>query len=228
MTPSKTFKVAIIDFQMGNMFSVQHACTNVGVRPTITSEPKEIMEADGAILPGVGAFGEAMDNLRRLDLIGVIKDFIASGKPFMGVCLGLQLLLSESEEFGMNEGLGIVKGSVVRFPSHYSQGRKLKVPQIGWNRINSPADCNSWAGTPLQDLKTGSFMYFVHSYYALPDSRDAFLTTTVYGDVEYCSSLLVDNVFAVQFHPEKSAHDGIAVYSSWAEISREAKEKQNG
>jgi len=223
---SNTFKVAIIDYQMGNMFSVQHACDQACLSSFITSDREEIQRADGAILPGVGAFGEAMQNLKRLDLIDVIKEFISSGKPFMGVCLGLQLLFTESEEFGKSRGLDIVRGSVIKFPSIDYNGKKLKVPQIGWNRIHRPKGCDDdlWEGSPLQEVMSGAYMYFVHSYYAVPNSLSAVLSTTNYGNVDYCSSLLIDNVFATQFHPEKSALEGIAVYKKWADISQRVKE----
>lgn len=215
---------------MGNMFSVQHACASVGLSSHITSQPDEILKADAAILPGVGAFAEAMDNLKWLDLVGCIMDFIASGKPFMGVCLGMQLLFTESEEFGMHEGLGIVDGSVLRFPSLDRKERKLKVPQIGWNRIRIPTHCiaRKWDGTPLDGLEDGAYMYFVHSYYAFPQSSSVVLSTTEYGGVEYCSSLKMGNLFATQFHPEKSARHGIAIYRKWAEISQAAKENRYG
>lgn len=223
---SKSFSVAIIDYQMGNMFSVQHACTNAGLSSFITADPGEIRRADGAILPGVGAFGEAMQNLRRLDLIDVIKDFISSGKAFMGVCLGLQLLFTESEEFGKSGGLGIVQGSVLRFPGIDSAGKKRKVPYIGWNAIHRPKDRNGdpWKGSPLQDVTDGAYMYFVHSYYVVPSSPSVVLSVTDYGEIEYCSSLLVGNVFATQFHPEKSAREGIMIYKEWADIAQASKE----
>ena len=223
---SNKFKVAIIDYQMGNMFSVQHACANAGLSSFITSDPGEIQRADGAILPGVGAFGEAMQNLKRLDLIDVIKDFIYSGKAFMGVCLGLQLLLTESEEFGRSGGLGIVQGSVLKFPDTDLHGKKLKVPQIGWNRIHRPKDFDeeSWKGSPLWAVTSGTYMYFIHSYYAAPVSPAVVLSTTDYGDIEYCSSLLIGNVFATQFHPEKSDREGLTIYKEWADIAQAAKE----
>jgi glutamine amidotransferase len=226
MKESGTFRVAIIDYQMGNMFSVQHACGHAGLSSFITSDREKIRKADGAILPGVGAFGEAMENLKKLDLIDVIKGFISSGKPFMGVCLGLQLLFSESEEFGLSRGLDIISGEVLKFPVSGHDGTKLKVPQIGWNQIHSPHDRDDefWRGSPLQKTVSGAYMYFVHSYYAVPDSSSVILSTTHYGNIDYCSSLLIDNVFATQFHPEKSAEEGIAIYKQWADISQKGKE----
>jgi glutamine amidotransferase len=222
MTDSHTFTVAIIDYRMGNMFSVQHACRHAGLSSFITSDGKEISRADGAILPGVGAFGEAMQNLDRLGLVGIIKDCIWSGKPFMGVCLGMQLLFTESDEFGLSRGLDIVGGRIVKFPSETSGRSKVKVPQIGWNRIQRPRVCSAdcWEGTPLQETPDGAYMYFVHSYYAIPASDSVTLSKTSYGGIDYCSSLVADNVFATQFHPEKSAKEGIAIYKKWLELSK--------
>ena len=211
--------VAIVDYRMGNMFSVKHACEYVGLNPFVTSNSDEITSADGIILPGVGAFGDAMENLRKLDLISPIMDYIESGKPFMGICLGMQLLMTESEEFGRHNGLDVIKGSVVKFPLNGNGDMdRVKVPQVGWNRIERP-DCRAedlWAGTPLAGVANGEFMYFVHSYYAMPADADAVLTVTEYGPVRYCSGVRRGNVFAFQFHPEKSAMEGMRIYKNWA------------
>lgn len=206
-------KVAIIDYEMGNMFSVQHACEFVGLEPFISSNPDQIMSADAAILPGVGAFGDAMRNLQRLDLINPIKEFINSGKPFMGICLGMQLLFSESEEFGDFGGLNVIKGTVNKFPLK-NNNLRLKVPQIGWNQI-----CYSKEREllfPFKDVKNGEYMFFVHSFYVKPESNQDIATYTTYEGFEYCSSILRENIFASQFHPEKSAKEGIKIYKNWA------------
>lgn len=173
------------------------------------------MKSRGAILPGVGAFGDAMHNLEKLDLIGPIKEFIASGKPLMGICLGMQLLFSESEEFGINQGLNVIPGKVMKFPAKNQEGEIVKIPQIGWNQIYEPT-AEKWKNTPLQAIKNNEFMYFVHSYYAKPDRDESILSLTNYKGLEYCSSILHENVFATQFHPEKSAKEGMKIYSNWA------------
>lgn len=205
-------RVSIVDYGMCNMFSVQRACLHAGLTARLTAAKDEILGADALILPGVGAFGSAMQSLEHLDLVGPIKDFVASGRPFMGICLGMQLLLTRSEEFGEHKGLDLIPGRVRRFPD------RDKVPQVGWNRIYRPAGLPSraWANSPLCDIPENSHMYFVHSFYAAPDDPGAILSLTEYAGQKYCSSILAGNVFACQFHPEKSALDGLKIYGSWA------------
>lgn len=212
--------VAIIDYGLCNFFSVQHACEYVGLKSILTSDKSKIMVADAAILPGVGAFGDAMNNLRNLDLITPIKEFIKSGKPFMGICLGMQLLLSESEEFGNHKGLNIIEGCVAKFPAKNSSNKKNNVPQIGWNQIFRPSFAKEtyWNKSPLKNIKNGEFMYFVHSYYPIPVNTETVLSTTTYEETKFCSSIKWRNVFAFQFHPEKSAREGIKIYKNWASI----------
>lgn len=214
-------KIAVIDYEMGNLFSVVRACEHVGLKPVVTSEASTIMASDALILPGVGAFGDAMQNLKRLDLVSPIKDHIASGKPFLGICLGLQLLLSESEEFGSHKGLDIVKGTVVRFPTSKKKGHpSVKVPQVGWNRIyRTPhADDAIWERYPLKGVQHNTFMYFVHSFYVIPEDSNVVLTYTNYEGTEYASSILKEGIFACQFHPEKSAMEGMKIYKNFAEL----------
>lgn len=207
-------KVVIIDYNLGNLFSVQQACRHLGADAIITSDKQELLAADYAILPGVGAFGDAMETLHQLDLVSPIHDFIQSGKPFMGVCLGLQLLFSESEEFGNHKGLNVIEGITRRFPPKGTEGEILKVPQIEWNQI-SHYNGNSWDNSPLRDCSEGEFMYFVHSYYVLPANNEFILSTTTYGGLTYCSSVGHKNVFACQFHPERSAEHGLKIYRSF-------------
>ena len=207
-------KVAIIDYQLGNLFSVQQACLYLGYETIITSNPSELISADYAILPGVGAFGDAMHNMHTLDLVEPLKDYVASGKPFMGVCLGLQLLFTESEEFGSTKGINLIEGVVKKFQPKNTEGDPLKVPQIAWNQINEVTH-NNWAKTPLRTCKSGEFMYFVHSYYVQPNSNSVELSSTEYGGYTYCSSIIKDNIFACQFHPEKSSSEGVNIYANW-------------
>jgi glutamine amidotransferase len=208
-------KIAIIDYQLGNLFSVQQACLHIGYEADIVSTPEQLINADYAILPGVGAFRDAMKNMEKLDMITPLKDFIASGKPFMGICLGLQLLFSESEEFGITKGLGIIKGSIKKFPASLPEdGYAVKVPQIAWNQIHA-VDEKKWESSPLHTCSSLDYMYFVHSFYAVPESADVILSSTEYAGIQYCSSLLKDNVFACQFHPEKSGIPGVEIYKNW-------------
>ena len=212
-------QVAIIDYGIGNLFSIERACEYVGLSPVKTADISVIMDSDAIILPGVGAFGDAVNSLKRLGLVTPIKEFIGNGKPFMGICLGMQLLMTESEEFGNHKGLNIIEGSVKRFPVKDS-GETVKVPQIGWNQISRPyfAEDNYWDNSPLKDIQNGEFMYFVHSYYPIPVNTEMVLSTTDYENTEYCSSIFWKNIFATQFHPEKSASEGIKVYKDWTSI----------
>lgn len=203
-------KVAIIDYQLSNLFSVKHAFDYLKIHSEITSDKSVISKCDAAILPGVGAFGDAMNNLKQFDLIDLTKEFVSSGKPFMGVCLGMQLLFSQSEEFGIHQGFDFVKGKVKKFSS---KEKAIKVPQIGWNQIFQIKQ--DWSNSPLKGIRNKSFMYFVHSYYVIPEDQGVVLSDTIYEDIEYCSSLLSKNVFATQFHPEKSGQEGIKIYQDW-------------
>ncbi|HPL66331.1 MAG TPA: imidazole glycerol phosphate synthase subunit HisH [Smithellaceae bacterium] len=209
--------VAIVDYEAGNLFSVEHACRSVGLKPSITNRPEDIIKADRLILPGVGAFGTAMDNLIRLDLVEPIKEYASRGRPFMGICLGMQLLFSSSQEFGEYPGLNLIEGVVVKFPEANPSGERIKVPQIGWNRIFRLSETeNRWSGTPLELIMEGDFMYFVHSLYACPQDPRDILAMTDYEGIRYCSAVKRGNIFATQFHPEKSAKEGIKIYQYWA------------
>lgn len=211
-----TSKIIIIDYQLGNLFSVKQACEAIGLSPLISSSKVDIKNADALILPGVGAFIEAMKNLKDLDLIDIIKEKVNSGTPLFGICLGLQLLFSESEEFGSQIGLNLIKGSIKRFPNEIN-GKKINVPHISWNSIYKYE--NEWIKTPLNHLTENDFMYFVHSYYVLPTNKECILTLTNYDGIEFCSSVNYKNIFATQFHPEKSAAKGILVYENWAKAN---------
>lgn len=218
ISEKQIIKVAIVDYNAGNLFSVEQACKAVGLDPLITSKPEDLLGADALILPGVGAFGDAMNNLHELDLVEPLKDFTASGKPFMGICLGMQLLFSKSEEFGDYAGLNLVEGNVVKFSSVNNNGEKIKVPQLGWNQIAHPLRSQkNWAGTPLEGIRNGEFMYFVHSFYACPLNSEDILSLTNYEGIEYCSAVKKNNIFATQFHPEKSAEEGLKIYRYWAD-----------
>ncbi len=225
--------VAIVDYGLGNLFSVRQACDHTGMRGFLTSAAREIMSADVVILPGIGAFGDAMASLGRLDLVEPLREVAASGKPLFGICLGLQLLMEESHEFGLHRGLGIVQGDVVTFDGPAESGRPLKVPQVGWNRIfrtategASPADV--WENSPLQGLADGEFMYFVHSFYVRPQDSSLVLSFSRYGDVEFCSSLKAGNIFACQFHPERSGPEGLRIYRNVASTVKPTRDKRNG
>ena len=207
-------KIAIIDYKLGNLFSVKHACDYVGLDSVITSDASFISDADALILPGVGAFGEGMIHLNELGLSSVIKEKVSEGIPLFGICLGLQMLFTESEEFGNSKGLDIIKGKIMKFPKNYKSNH-LKVPQIGWNKIHMQNE-NLWNSSSLSGIKVDTFMYFIHSFYAKPDNDTEVLTNTNYCGFEYCSAVFNNrNVFATQFHPEKSGENGLKIYEQW-------------
>jgi len=217
MHTSSNPRVAIINFGMGNLFSIQNACQVAGLNPHITSDKDEILSADGVILPGVGAFGNAMTALKKLGLIDVIHQSISSQKPFMGICLGMQLLMSESHEFGRHEGLSIFKGTVKPLNDAFGKDdKKLKVPHVGWNRIYHQEKIKGWEESMLAGVGQEEFMYFVHSFFVEPENPEIILSFTQYGGFEFCSSISFKNIFACQFHPEKSADKGLQIYKNWA------------
>lgn len=199
--------IAIIDYGMGNLRSVEKGFLKVGADVKVTNSPREVQRAGAVVLPGVGAFRDCMQELTKLDLIDAVADAITAGKPYLGICLGLQILFSESEEFGRCRGMDIFRGKVVRF-----ENGGLKIPQMGWNQINIQKN------NPLfHDIPDKSYFYFVHSYYVVPEERSIVATTTDYG-IEFTSSVWKDNVFAVQFHPEKSQTLGLRLLRNFSDI----------
>lgn len=209
-------KVVIIDYQLGNLFSVKQACDTVGINAEISSNREDILNADALILPGVGAFIEAMNNLKKFGLDTAIQSKVSRGTPIFGICLGQQLLFTESEEFGAGKGLDLISGIIKRFPETFEE-RKVKVPHIAWNTIFKLNQ--EWDNTALKDLNNNDFMYFIHSYYVKPKDDACILTLTNYDGIEFCSAILRNNIFATQFHPEKSADKGISIYKNWALIN---------
>jgi len=207
----KEKNIVIIDYQMGNLFSIKNALLTLGFDPKISADKDLIYNAEALILPGVGAYGDAMANLIKLDLVNPILDHIKNEKLFMGICLGMQLLFNESQEFGYHKGLGVIEGSVKKF---INTSKKIIVPQIGWNQITEPP-LVEWEYTPLKNIPNKSYMYFVHSYYVVPSNASCILSNSNYEDIEYCSAISYRNIFATQFHPEKSGALGINIYSEF-------------
>lgn len=204
--------VLIIDYGMGNLRNVQKAFEHIGVLARISSQPADLAAADGLVLPGVGAFGDAIANLRSAGLVEPIREAVAAGKPLLGICLGLQLLFEESEEMGLHRGLGILPGRVVRF----DEG--LKVPHIGWNQLRI-AGTDGPQARLLDGIPDGSYAYFVHSYYVVPADPGCVLATTEYG-IEFASVVGIGHVFGAQPHPEKSQEVGLRLLRNYAEIVR--------
>ncbi len=208
-------QIAIVDYGLGNLFSIQQACKSAGLSNTITADPTTILKADGLILPGVGAFGNAMEYLHTKQLTTCLLAFAKSGKPFLGICLGMQLLFNESEEFGTHKGLGIVDGTVLKFKSSDPAGKKVKVPQIQWNQIFH-GNPDLWSRSALKKCKSGTYMHFVHSFYVEAKNESEILAYSEYGGIKYTSAIKKDNITGLQFHPEKSGIHGIEIYREWA------------
>lgn len=202
--------IAIVDYGMGNLKSVEKGFKKVGVDALITADARKISDADAIVLPGVGAFRDCVRNLTNLSLTAAINNSIQMGKPYLGICLGLQVLFSESEEFGTCKGLDVFRGKVVRFRI------KEKVPHMGWNNVHI-----SRRPPILNGIEDNAFFYFVHSFYIVPDDAGIVAGTTDYG-VNFTSMIWKDNVFATQFHPEKSQELGLKLLKGFGEFVRRA------
>jgi glutamine amidotransferase len=205
-------EIVVVDYGMGNLGSVERALRKVGCEVIISSTPSLIQRAGGLVLPGVGSFRDCMVNLEKYGLTEPIKRFIFSGRPFLGICLGMQVLFTESEEFGHTPGLNILRGKVVHFP----KGSGLKIPHMGWNKIRIKR-----RAPILKEIPDGSYLYFVHSYYVIPEDESVIATTTEYG-IEFASNIWKDNIFACQFHPEKSQNIGLNILRRFKEVTRDA------
>ena len=199
--------ITIIDYGRGNLYSVEKAFSHLGAKTTITRDAEKIAKADKIVLPGVGAFGDCMDNLIRCDLVDVIKTIIKQGKPFLGICLGLQLLFESSEETPGVTGLGIIAGKVQKIKS-----TGLKIPHMGWNNLKIPGK-----GSMLKDLPKEPYVYFVHSYHGVPDNTEFIAATIEYGET-LTAAIEFENIKAVQFHPEKSSDIGLKILSNFKEM----------
>lgn len=201
--------IYLIDYGMGNLFSVAKALKAVGGNVRIGNLPQEINEASALVLPGVGNFGKGISNLREYGLEEIIKDYIDSGRPFLGICLGMQLLMESSEEAPGQRGLSIFSGTVIRFRS-----QSLKIPQIGWNEVNFISQ------NPLcKELNKSDYFYFVHSYFVHPDDNSIVAGESEYGE-KFTSMLAFKNIFATQFHPEKSQNAGLQILKNFVQLSQ--------
>lgn len=201
--------IAIIDYDAGNIKSVEKALQFLGYETVLTRDPKTIMEADRAILPGVGAFGDAMNRLREYGLVEVIRDFAASNKPFLGICLGEQLLFEQSSESPGVEGLGICKGEVIRFPEDTPD----KIPQIGWNSLSIRPGAKLF-----REIRNDAYVYFVHSYYVKAEDPSIVAATASYAGVDVHASVEQGRIFGCQFHPEKSGDVGLKILQNFATL----------
>jgi glutamine amidotransferase len=200
--------IAIIDYGMGNLRSVQKAFEKIGASAIVTSDAGEVQQAAKVVLPGVGAFGACMQNLEKFGLVSTIRNAIDQKKPFLGICMGLQVLFDEGEEFGKHKGLGVIPGKVIRF----KLPAKYKIPHMGWNRV-----LKKRRHPVLAEIDENAYFYFVHSYFVVPKDPQVIVTTTDYGK-EFVSSIAKDNIFACQFHPEKSQTTGLKVLKAFANL----------
>jgi imidazole glycerol-phosphate synthase subunit HisH len=202
--------IAVVDTGAGNLRSVTRALARAGLAPEVTAAPEDVRRADGVVLPGVGNFATAAANLRAKGLDEALREVLAEGRPYLGICLGLQLLFEESDEHGRCAGLGVLPGRVERFPERDACGRTLRVPHIGWNQVRFSGSHPMLAGLPREDC-----YYFVHAYCARPAGSDCVVGRTEYGDA-FASAVAAERIFAVQFHPEKSQRAGFVLLEAYA------------
>ncbi|MCX7180892.1 MAG: imidazole glycerol phosphate synthase subunit HisH [Proteobacteria bacterium] len=203
-------EVTVIDYGVGNLFSVQRGLEYCGAKVTITSNPEKIESSSRVVLPGVGAFSKGMDELQSLGLVDVIRRIVQDGVPLLGICLGMQLLLDESEEFGITKGLGLIPGRVVPVPGRSVLGPPQKIPHIGWSPLQPPLG-KAWATTVLRDVNPGESVYFVHSFMAETADESHRLADCLYGGHRIAAVIGRDNVVGCQFHPEKSGEVGLKI-----------------
>jgi glutamine amidotransferase len=210
MPPRNAPRIAVLDYGAGNLRSVAKALVRSGLDPEITVDPAAVQRADAVVLPGVGAFRDAMGNLRAKGLSEAVNEFVSSGRPYLGLCLGLQVLFEESDEHGRTPGLGLLPGRVERFPERLASGAALRVPHIGWNEVE-------WSGRHpmLANLPSRDCFYFVHSYRAVPTESEVIVGRAGYGGA-FAAAVARDNLFAVQFHPEKSQSAGRRLLDAFA------------
>jgi glutamine amidotransferase len=208
--------IVILDYGMGNVKSISNAFEKIGQETLLTADATAIANADALVLPGVGAFYSGMQNLQRFNLIESINRFVDSGKPLLGICLGMQMLFDESEEFGNTKGLGLIGGRVVRMSF---EAAPMKLPHVSWNEIRPPSS-DRWKNTLLEETPDQTDMYFVHSYAAQPADPNDILSITDYGDCTFCSSVQHKNIMGTQFHPEKSGEPGLNILRKFTEITK--------
>lgn len=207
-------QVTVIDYGIGNLFSVGRALERCGAQVSFSADPAEIAAASRLVLPGVGAFSDGMHGLRERGLVQPLRDFAASGRPLLGICLGMQMLTTQSEEFGLHEGLGLIPGRVVPVPATDVQGRPQRIPHIGWSALQ-PCEGSTWSGSPLQDTPVDTPMYLVHSFHVVPDDRAHLLAECDYGGHRITTAIRRGAITGLQFHPEKSGELGLQVLAQF-------------
>lgn len=211
----KKKNIVILDYGLGNVKSMFNAFNKIGAMPSLTADKKLILNADSLILPGVGAFSKGIQNLRETGLFEVLLEYVKKGKPLLGICLGMQMLMDESEEFGLNQGLGLIKGNVIKLPT--IKNPKEKIPHVSWNEIYEPS-IGFWNKTILEDIQNKSDLYFVHSYVTVPTDEKNILSRTNYAGIDFCSAIQHENIIGTQFHPEKSSEIGLKILSNFVNL----------
>lgn len=206
-----TPEVTVIDYGVGNLLSVQRGFEHCGAKVILTADPEQILAANRAVLPGVGAFGNGMQALERLGLVAVIRELARRKTPLLGICLGMQLLLEESEEFGVTAGLGLISGRVIPVPDQTLSGATQKIPHIGWSALQPSNTAAGWEHTLLQDNRLGEAAYFVHSFMAVPTDPTHRLADCLYGGHKIAATIKRDQITGCQFHPEKSGEVGLKI-----------------
>ena len=210
--------LTIVDYGVGNLFNIQKAFQSLGSDVRISNNPEEILNSDRLLLPGVGSYEAGITALKENGIDEVVREFADSGRPMMGICLGMQLMLSASEENGDWPGLDLIEGKVVRFTEPAQTGEPYKIPQIGWNSISKPESLDvNWKNSVLESLDTEdtAYVYFLHSYYVIPEDASCVLAETNYGRDTFCSVLMKDNLVGCQFHPERSGKVGLEILNSF-------------
>ena len=214
----KSQPISVIDYGVGNLLSVQRGFDNCGAEVKFISTPAEITGAEKLVLPGVGAFPNAMASLSNLGLVSAIQDFSLTGRPMLAICLGMQLLLDESEEFGKTKGLGIIEGLVTAIPNTDSAGVKQKIPHIGWNELHTRHSNDTWQDSILDGLSSGDATYFVHSFMATPKNQERLLAYTPYGAIDVPAVITKNYITGCQFHPEKSGEVGLSILRNFMKL----------
>lgn len=210
-------EVTVIDYGVGNLLSVQRGLEHCGAKTTLTADPEQILAAKRVVLPGVGAFGNAMQALEQRGLVAVIRELAQRQTPLLGICLGMQLLLEESEEFGVTAGLGLIPGRVIPVPTQTLSGEAQKIPHIGWSALLLSSALRDWNGTLLQDNRPGEAAYFVHSFMAAPSNPAHRIAECVYGGHLIPATIGRDQITGCQFHPEKSGEVGLKILRRFCE-----------
>lgn len=214
-----TPKITIVDYGLSNLFSVEHAFKHLGARVVVSSDPKEILKAEKLVIPGVAVFGEAMFQLSRRQLVEPILKHIRSGRFLLGICLGMQILFTFGEEFGLHEGLGVFQGKVVPLRPEASRGYEhYKIPNIGWHCLMIPSSRKTWTGTLLEDLEPQEALYFIHSFVPVFEEPSIVVAQMQWGERCYGVALQKENIFGVQFHPEKSGKQGLQILNRFLDL----------